>query len=39
MKFYIEEKINFSISGSYDETIVDIYSLDINNNPEFSGRF
>jgi len=35
VKFYIEDKIEFNISGSNDETEVSIYSLNNNQLPEF----
>ena len=33
--FYIENKIDFSISGSGDPTDISVYSLDSDNNPNF----
>ena len=33
--FYIEDKIDFSISGSGDPTDISVYSLDSDNNPNF----
>ena len=35
LKFYIEDKVDFSISGSNDNTEVSIYSLDGSSQPEF----
>ena len=34
-KFYIEDKIDFSVSSSSDPTDVSVYSIDSNNNPNF----
>ena len=33
--FYIEDKIDFSVSGSGDPTDISVYSLDSDNNPNF----
>ena len=33
--FYIEDKVDFTISGSNDPTDVSVYSLDGTNNPDF----
>ena len=33
--FYIEDKVDFSISGSFDPTDISVYSLDSNNQPNF----
>ena len=33
--FYIENKIDFTISGSADSTDISVYSLDSNNQPNF----
>lgn len=35
IKFIVDDKIDFSKSGSYDNTEVTIYSLDNNQSPEF----
>jgi len=35
IKFYIESKVDFSKSGSYDNTEVSIYSIDSNQIPEY----
>ena len=33
--FYIEDKVDFTISGSADPTDVSVYSIDSNNQPNF----
>ena len=33
--FYIEDKVDFTVSGSSDPTNVSVYSLDGTNNPDF----
>jgi hypothetical protein len=35
IKFYIEDKIDFSKSGSYSDTEISVYSTDIYNQPSF----
>lgn len=33
--FYIKDKVDFTISGSYDPTDISVYSIDSSNNPNF----